>query len=113
MHEFGIAQGLLEVVLERAKQAGATRIDRITMEIGVLAGIEEEPLQFAFKALAEDTPAASAQLVIDKIPLRCYCSPCDAVFECKPFAYRCPTCGQSSAEVRTGKEMNLLSMEVP
>lgn len=112
MHEFGIAQGLLEVVLDKAKQAGAMRIDRIAMEIGVLSGVEEEALQFAFKALADGTIAQGTQLVVDKIPLRCYCEPCDCVFECKPFAYRCPTCGQSSAQVRTGKEMNLVSMEV-
>ncbi len=82
------------------------------MEIGVLSGVEEEALQFAFKALAEDTSAARAELVIDKIPLRCYCKACDMVYECKPFAYRCPACGVSSNEVRTGKEMSLVAMEV-
>jgi len=112
MHEFGIAQGLLEVVLDKAKHAGATRIDRVSMEIGVLSGIEEEALQFAFKALADGTIAQETQLVVEQIPLRCYCEPCDRVFECKPFAYRCPACGQTSARVRTGKEMNLVSMEV-
>ncbi|HMO04490.1 MAG TPA: hydrogenase maturation nickel metallochaperone HypA [Kiritimatiellia bacterium] len=112
MHEFGIAQGLMDVVLGRAREAGATRIEQVNLAIGVLAGVEEEALQFAFRALGEDTPAAETRLVVEKIPLRCYCRPCDAVFECKPFAYRCPTCGAASAEVRTGKELNLVSMEV-
>lgn len=112
MHEFGIAQGLLEVVLAKLSDAGATRIDRIRMEIGVLSGVEQEALQFAFRALSEDTPAAAAELVVDTIPVRCFCPACDHVFECKPSAYRCPACGTASAQVRTGKEMNLVTMEV-
>jgi len=112
MHEFGIAQSLLDSVLDRAAAAGADRIAWIALEIGVMSGVEQEALQFAFTALAEGTPAEQAQLRIEKIPLRCYCETCDAVFEARPFAYQCPQCGRASARVRTGKEMNLVAMEV-
>jgi hydrogenase nickel incorporation protein HypA/HybF len=112
MHEFGIAQALLETVTGRLRATEATRIATIRLHIGILAGVEQEALTFAFSALAEDTPAEGAQLVIEKIPLRCYCSTCENVFEAKPFAYKCPTCGTPSADIRTGKEMNLIAMEV-
>jgi hydrogenase nickel incorporation protein HypA/HybF len=112
MHEFGIAQALLETVTNRLAETRATRVASIRLHIGILAGVEQEALTFAFSALAEDTPAEGAQLLIEKIPLRCYCSTCDAIFEAKPFAYKCPACGAPSADIRTGKEMNLIAMEV-
>jgi hydrogenase nickel incorporation protein HypA/HybF len=112
MHEFGIAQGLLETVLAKAEENRATRIDWIKLEIGVLSGVEEDALRFAFAALCEGTLAESAELKIAKIPLRCYCATCDAEFDCSPFEYHCPGCGEVSGEVRRGREMNLMAMEV-
>ena len=70
MHEFGIAQALLETVTGRLTGDGSARIAAIRLQIGRLAGVEEEALRFAFEALAADTPAEGAELVIDKIPRR-------------------------------------------
>ncbi|HMP89341.1 MAG TPA: hydrogenase maturation nickel metallochaperone HypA, partial [Kiritimatiellia bacterium] len=112
MHEFGIAQGLLETVLAKARDIQAARIDTIALEIGVLCGVDQSALVFAFTALAEGTPAAGATLKMESIPLRCYCSQCRTDFECKPFQYKCPDCGANSSTIRSGREMNLISMEV-
>ncbi|HMO52338.1 MAG TPA: hydrogenase maturation nickel metallochaperone HypA [Kiritimatiellia bacterium] len=112
MHEFGVAQGLLNVVLAKMAENAGSRIVWIKLEIGVLSGVEEEALRFAFTALAEGSPAQNTELRVEKIPLRCYCSVCDSVFECRPFAYRCPSCGMASHDVRTGKEMNVVAMEI-
>ncbi len=112
MHEFGVAQGVLDAVLARAAEHNAERIVCVRMAIGVLAGVEESSLLFAFNALAEGTVAENAELVIEKIPLRCYCGRCELVFECRPLAYRCPQCREASHDIRTGREMNLVAMEV-
>jgi len=79
MHEFGIAQGLMDVVLGRAREAGATRIEQVNLAIGVLAGVEEEALQFAFRALGEDTPAAETRMGGDSPRARCKKSRCAAI----------------------------------
>jgi hydrogenase nickel incorporation protein HypA/HybF len=112
MHEFGIAQGLLDAVLAKAQEISAPRITSIRLEIGVLSGIEVDALEFAFAALSEDTPAAKARLMIEKIPVRCYCERCKNIFECTPAAYTCPTCGEVSPDMRTGRELKLISMEI-
>jgi hydrogenase nickel incorporation protein HypA/HybF len=112
MHEFGIAQGLLETVLRRAEEAHVRRIDSISVDIGVLSGVEEEALTFAFGALSEGTMAEHANLRVNKIALRCRCESCGKDFDCRPFSYRCPTCGRPSSTVVSGKEMNLVAMEV-
>lgn len=112
MHEFGIAQGLLDAVIDKAREISADRITSIKLEIGVLAGIEIDALTFAFAALSDGTPAGGARLDIEKIPLRCYCETCQILFECTPSAYTCPTCGQVSSDMRTGRELKLISMEI-
>jgi len=112
MHEFGIAQGLLNTVLTKADENQASRIDVITLELGMVSGVEEEALQFAFVALSEGTKAQHAKLQIENVPLRCFCDQCQTVFECQPFIYKCPMCGKASHDVRTGQELNLVAMEV-
>lgn len=112
MHEFGIAQGLLETVLNKAEENRATCVTAIKLDIGLLSGVEEEALQFAFTALSEGTPAERATLLINKIPVSCFCGQCQNVFECRPFSYQCPHCGKASHDVRTGRELNLIAMEV-
>lgn len=112
MHEFGIAQGLLEAVLAKAQEVQAPRVTAIRLAVGVFSGIETDALAFAFASLAADTPAATARLMIETIPGRCYCSACQELFECAPADYRCPRCGQTSPDMRTGREMKLIAMEV-
>ena len=112
MHEFGIAQGLLDAVLAKAQESRASRIDWIKLEIGVMSGVEEDALQFAFTAISEGTIAEKAELRIERIPVRCHCPACDRIFECTPAAYHCPGCGGVSGDIRTGKEMNLVAMEI-
>jgi len=112
MHEFGIAQGLLETVLARVDEKDVSHIEWIKLEIGILSGVEDEALRFAFSVLSEGTLADHAELKIDKIPLKCFCASCRKDFECRPFAYRCPDCGTASNNIKTGKELNLVAMEV-
>lgn len=112
MHEFGIAQGLLDAVIEKAREVNASRVSSIKLEIGVLSGIEIDALTFAFAAVSEGTAAEQAELKIEKIPVRCYCSTCELLFECTPAAYTCPTCGEVSPDMRTGRELKLISMEI-
>lgn len=112
MHEFGIAEGLLGTVLDAAAKNGATRVDQVNLRIGALAGVVDEALTFAFEALAENTPAQGARLSIEAVPVTCYCSACDREFDVPRFVYRCPSCQALSREVRRGRELHLVSVEV-
>lgn len=112
MHEFGIAEGVLQACLATARQHGAGKIEVVRLRIGALAGVVEEALTFAFAALAEDTPAQHARLIVEAVPVTCYCAVCDKEFEAPRFSYRCPVCETPSAEVRRGRELELISIEV-
>lgn len=112
MHELGIARDLLALALTRAQNARATVIEQITIDNGVMSGVEEHALRFAFGALAKGTAAEKAILTIRTMPLRCQCAKCRTTFECKMLSYSCPDCGTVSHDVRSGKELMMISLEV-
>ena len=112
MHEFGIAESVLNAALEAARKNGSAKVELVRLRVGALSGVVEEALTFAFSALAQDTPAQGAQLVVEPIPVTCYCEACSREFEAPRFAYRCPVCQTLSQEVRRGRELELVSIEV-
>jgi len=112
MHEFAIAQTLVETVLERARAHGAGRVDRVRVRVGALSGVVPEALSFAFEALTAGTPAEGAELAVENVPLVCYCVPCGREFHAEECAYFCPACGTPSTEVRQGRELDLMALEV-
>ena len=62
MHELGIAERLLEVVLERATEAGASRITDVHLEIGEGSDVAPEALALYWPEVSRATPAEGARL---------------------------------------------------
>ena len=62
MHEAGIVDRILDIVVARAAEAGALRITSIDLEAGALARVSEESLRFHWEQRAAGTPAEGAVL---------------------------------------------------
>lgn len=112
MHEAGLMQCALEAAEEQARLCGATRIHRVTLRVGKLAGVESEALAFAFDVVTADTIAEGAILDIEPVPIVCYCDVCEKEFSPEGFVFTCQDCGRPSADVRAGRELELASLEV-
>jgi Zn finger protein HypA/HybF involved in hydrogenase expression len=67
MHEAGIADRILDIVIARAMEAGAPRITAIHVEAGALAGVSEDSLRFHWEQHAAGTPAEGAVLVFTEV----------------------------------------------
>jgi hydrogenase nickel incorporation protein HypA/HybF len=105
-------QSALSIALEQAEKAGGTRIFRIRLRIGALSGVVPEALQFAFEALAADTAADGAELAIENVPARFWCRNCAKEFESDDMFAECPDCHRPSGELRAGREMQVVSLEI-
>ena len=112
MHEAGIIQSVLTIAEKTARDSGSAGIQRIRMRIGILTGIVEEALQHAFLVLREDTLAEKAELRVEYLPGRSWCSFCNNEFTSGDLLLFCPECGRPSGEVRGGLEMELVSIDV-
>ncbi len=112
MHELGIAQDTLSLALDEARRQSATRVLAMRLRVGDLSGVVPEALQFALETIVEGTPATGARIEIDRVIPVCYCNECSREFEARDYSYECPDCGEISLDLRRGKEMDLVSLEV-
>ena len=112
MHELSIMQSALEIALEQARKAGASRVYVIRLRIGALSGVVPEALRFAFEALRSGTPAEKAELVVEDVAARFWCATCNREFQSAELFAECPDCHVPSGELRAGREMELASLEI-
>lgn len=111
MHELSIAQHLLDLALSHAALYPAQRVVALNLRIGLLREIREDSLRLNFELLAEGTPLESAELRIELLPVVVYCSRCDAKQQLPSLqSFRCPACGEPTADIRQGQELDLHSL---
>lgn len=112
MHEMAIAQGILDIALATALEHQAGVVRRIALLVGEMTEVEPEALKFCFGALAAGTPAASAELTIELVPLTACCRDCQADFDVQRFRFSCPACGSVRVEITGGRELKVAHLEV-
>lgn len=112
MHELSIAESLIDLVCDHARREGAVRVRAINLRLGELSGFRRA-LYFCFEAVARGTACEGARLAIEEVPLTVRCGHCDAVKRPRTrYTFRCPTCGMPTPEVVTGREMQVISIEL-
>ena len=113
MHELSIAAGIVEAVAEAASAHPGARVKEVRLRLGALASVVEDSLQFCWELASEGTPLAGAKLAIDKLPVIVHCAACgaDAVLH-GVQGFRCPKCGELTAELRQGRELEIESIEL-
>ncbi len=114
MHETALALSVLDIVVERCREAGGRTVDAVRVRIGKAAGVMPEALIFAFDAAKADTVAEHAQLVIEPVPVGGVCNACGKEFSVDDvqFVFACPLCGSTSFEIKSGREMEIVDMEI-
>jgi hydrogenase nickel incorporation protein HypA/HybF len=112
MHEVALAASLVDLAVEEARAAGATRVTRLTLEIGALSHVDPQALRFAFDAATAGTLVAGADLAIEEPPGTAWCMDCSKAVEIARRGDPCPVCAGSMLLVQGGEEMRLRDMEV-
>ena len=112
MHELSVCQALLTQVADLAREQRANAVHKIVIRVGPLAGVEPGLLLQAFPLARAGTLAASAELVIEKLPLRVRCETCGAESVALPNRLVCGACGDWHTRLVSGDEMLLASVEL-
>ena len=112
MHEMSIVINILDIAQQQAQLADAHKVNSIEVEIGQLAGIEVDSLEFCFEVARRDYELASeAELVIHRIEGLGFCHKCDKEVEVDFHIALCPDCGQG-IKITRGQEMKVRSLNV-
>ena len=64
-----MAQGIINAVIETAEKNNATEVNEVTIELGRLAMVNPEQLEFILGVLVENTILEDAKIVFEEIPV--------------------------------------------
>ncbi len=112
MHEMSIAMNVVEIVTSQALQNEAQKINSISLDIGCLAGVMIDSLEFCFTAVCKGTIAEGAELQIDEISAQGRCGDCSEEFKVESYLTACPSCGGFKIDIIQGQELKIRTINV-
>ena len=112
VHELSICQALLTEVAKIAATNGARRVERVTVEIGRLSGVEPQLLSRAFEIARLGTCAEHAVLSLAVLEITVRCADCGAASPAQPNRLLCGACGGYRTQVLEGHELRLRAIEL-
>jgi hydrogenase nickel incorporation protein HypA/HybF len=113
MHEYSIVQALVDRVDAETKAHGATSVQRVSITIGELSGVDPDLFTTAYNTFRERTICEDAELYLTIVPALWMCERCGQRIA-RGAVLRCDICG-SPARLAEGDEITLdrIEMEVP
>jgi len=112
MHELSIALGIVKIAEDEIAKTNATQVDIIELEIGTLAGIEIDSLEFVWSSAVKDSVLEFAEKKIHVINGKVNCIDCDTIFDVNNIYDPCPNCGGFFKGILQGKELRVKALEV-
>ena len=114
MHETALALSILDIVVNKCTEVGGRTVDAVRVRIGAAAGVLPEALQFAFDAVKATTIAEKATLEIERVPVAGLCTECKKEFTVHDaqYVFACPLCNSKFFEITSGREMEIVDMEI-
>lgn len=111
MHEYSLAQNIVEIVTESVRKAKKTKVNSITLEIGELSGVEESALLTALESLTPATLLSEGKIEIIHTEGIATCLECKHNFKTSELYSLCPLCNGYAKEIISGREFNVKSIE--
>ncbi len=112
MHEMSLAMHIVDLAASRAQQEGASRVSAIELEVGAMAGVMVEALEFCFEAAARNTVVEGATLATRLVEGRGTCLTCGVSHLMVEVHAICPSCGGSLLHDEGGMELRLRSITI-
>jgi hydrogenase nickel incorporation protein HypA/HybF len=125
MHEYSLAVGLMECVLNAAHENNAAVVNHIYIKIGKMTHVNPMQLEFCLKSLSDETIAQNAAFTFEIVnpDMKCECgyfgkakAEAEAENEEKDmpdYLIRpiCPKCGKN-AEIIGGTDLSVESIDI-
>lgn len=108
MHELAITQSIVSAVSEHA---GGKRVKRVVLEIGTLAGVMTDAIEFCFEIVAQGTALEGATLEIRLVEARARCRACGTEFVQDSLIRPC-RCGSHDIQRLSGEELEIKLYEL-
>jgi len=112
MHEMSVAQNIIEIILDHVQHGAEEKVKKVRLKMGELSGIVPDSLLFCFDILKNGSPLRNAYVDIEYVPITAKCSSCNKTSQLEYGIFFCPSCHSSDIEILTGKELNIVDIEL-
>ena len=110
MHELSIALSIINLAIKEAEKSNATRVSELELEIGEVAGVNIEALEFSMSIAMQNTILEGAKVRIVEIRSLAVCRDCKTRFSPVSMFDPCPRCCSHEIEFLRGRELRLKSL---
>jgi len=107
MHELSIAVNISDIITEELHKAGASTVVEFDLEIGSLAGVVPEALEFALEEAFKDSPIAGSRINLHIIRAKAICNQCHTEFDAEQLYDLCPFCQSFDHQLICGQELKI------
>jgi hydrogenase nickel incorporation protein HypA/HybF len=113
MHELSIAMSMIDIASEEAAAVGGGRVMALHLKLGPLSGVIKDALLFSYDVAASGTALEGSSLVIEEVPVVVFCRSCNQQRTIETIQHLgCPLCGELAPEVVSGRELQIVAMEI-
>ncbi len=110
MHEFSLAEALLEQVQKHVPKDGTLK--SVTVRVGAMQLLVPDAMHWAWQSLiCCDTPFADATLILDMIPWELTCLACGCKWTSDDMNVPC-VCGSTNTSYKGTDDLILMSLDV-
>lgn len=112
MHELSLCRSLIKLLQQQAEQQGFSRVCTIWLDVGPMAGVVPEALEFAFSACSPGTLAEGATLHLVPSQATARCRDCGQISNPSSRLDPCPHCGHAAVDLISGDNLTIKELEV-
>ncbi|HBH25258.1 MAG TPA: hydrogenase maturation nickel metallochaperone HypA [Cytophagales bacterium] len=112
MHELSIALSIVDIAEKEVAKIKGESVSDIELEIGKLAGIEKEALEFAWPEAIKNSVLSEANRVIRWVEAEAICNECQKTYPINDLYDICPHCGSYFKGINKGKELKIKSLTI-
>jgi hydrogenase nickel incorporation protein HypA/HybF len=112
MHEMSLAVSIVDLAVDALSREGGRLVSEVEVEVGNLAGVMVDSLEFCLEAAARATPVEAAKFKIIPTTACGVCPSCRGSFEVDSFHAPCPVCGAAGLAITGGQELKVRSVVI-
>ncbi|MEO1087976.1 MAG: hydrogenase maturation nickel metallochaperone HypA [Acidobacteriota bacterium] len=113
MHELSIAHSLVELAEAAVGVEGARAVKSLNLAVGALSCVSPDALEYCFELASQGSRLEGARLSFHRLPVVIRCAPCGRDVELPGIqSFHCPSCDTPSSDVRQGRELEIVSLEI-
>ncbi len=112
MHELSIALSIIGLATKEAKKSNAVQVNELELEIGEMAGVNKDALEFSMNIAMQNTILEGARINIVEIKSLAVCRDCKTRFSPVTMFDPCPCCHSHGIEFLRGRELRLRSLVI-